>query len=106
MCEWGNMVAVNLRVTAGISCTGRTRHVVKHIDSCIAQLVKDFNRIGLVTIASCCGHGKRPGSIVLADGRHFEILPDRETWEAVQEAYKKAGLFEPSALEARKYSPA
>ena len=95
MCEWGHTTAVNLVVPEGVSCTGKTRHVVKQIDSCIAELVRGFNCIGLVTIASCCGHFKRPGSIVLADGRHFEILPDRETWEQVQWAYKKAGLFEP-----------
>lgn len=65
------------------------------VDSCIAPLIKALNDVGIKTVASCCGHGKRPGNIALKDGRELEILPDKETWDKVQEAYKQAGLFEP-----------
>lgn len=42
-------------------------------DPCIAPLVKALNDGGLPTVASCCGHGKRSGSIVLADGCELTI---------------------------------
>jgi len=59
-----------------------------HCDPCIAALVKALhesdlptvpskhNPDGIRTVASCCGHGKRPGNIVLADGRVLVIHPD------------------------------
>ena len=67
MCEWGNtiLMAVN----------GRQRDM----DSCIVPLVKALNDAGLTTIASCCGHNKRPGNIALADGRELIICKDYET---------------------------
>jgi hypothetical protein len=46
-------------------------------DPCLAPLVEALQPIG--TIASCCGHGKQPGSVVLADGRELMILPDFES---------------------------
>lgn len=49
------------------------------VDKCIAPLVRVLNDIGLITVASCCGHGKRPANIALADGREVCILPDFET---------------------------
>lgn len=49
------------------------------VDSCIAEIVRAFNAVGIVTVASCCGHGKRPGNIALADGREIIIAPDYET---------------------------
>lgn len=45
-------------------------------DPCIEPLVRVLNTGGLQTIASCCGHGKRPGKIAMADGRELFILPD------------------------------
>lgn len=55
-------------------------------DPCIAPLVKALNESddlprvpsrlnpdGVTTVASCCGHGKRPGHIALADGRWLTI---------------------------------
>jgi len=50
------------------------------VDPCIAPLVQALNDAGLQTIASCCGHGHRPGSIALEDGR--EILIARDYAEA------------------------
>lgn len=43
------------------------------IDACIAPLVEALNAAGFPTVASCCGHGHRPGSIVLEDGREVVI---------------------------------
>jgi hypothetical protein len=50
------------------------------VDSCIAGIVMALNAAGARTIASCCGHGHRPGRIALADGR--EILLARDEAEA------------------------
>lgn len=44
-------------------------------DPCIAPLVKALNDGDVPTVASCCGHGDRDGSIVLADGRELVIRP-------------------------------
>lgn len=57
-------------------------------DPCLAPLVKALNDGGLPTVASCCGHGKRDGSVVLADGRELVIRefvpfgPERDAIEA------------------------
>jgi hypothetical protein len=45
-------------------------------DPCIAPLVAALNDAGIPTIASCCGHGHRPGIITLADGRELLIARD------------------------------
>lgn len=42
-------------------------------DPCIAPLVKALNDAGLRTVASCCGHGKVPGRISLANGTDLLI---------------------------------
>lgn len=49
-------------------------------DPCLVPLVRALNEVGLRTIASCCGHGRRPAQIVLADGR--EIIVARSFGEA------------------------
>lgn len=58
-------------------------------DPCLAPLVAALNsgdlptvqsRNGhpLATIASCCGHGRRPGTIALADGRWLIVASQAE----------------------------
>jgi len=47
-----------------------------HCDPCIAPLVAALNAYGIETVASCCGHGWRPGNIALADGRELVIARD------------------------------
>lgn len=42
-------------------------------DPCLLPLVKALNDAGIRTVASCCGHGHRPGNIALADGRELVI---------------------------------
>lgn len=49
---------------------------VRSIDWCIHRIVAALNAGGVWTFASCCGHGKVPGRIDLADGRLLLILPD------------------------------
>lgn len=43
------------------------------VDESIAPLVKLLNGGGIATVASCSGHGQRPGNIALADGRELII---------------------------------
>lgn len=79
--------ALNLPDGAGVQCApdcecGTYRHQipmpikgrVRYIDQCIANIVAALNAAGIETVASCCGHGKRPGSILLEDGREILIL--------------------------------
>jgi len=52
---------------------------VQYIDICIAPIVAALNAGNIVTIASCCGHKKITGSIILEDERELiVILPDNK----------------------------
>ncbi|MCK5601619.1 hypothetical protein KAR91_07120 [Candidatus Pacearchaeota archaeon] len=65
-------------------------HYIFHdvsIDSCIAPIVQALNNAGIATVASCCGHNKRPGNIVLKDGRELIIVPDFETGRLIDKAF-------------------
>jgi hypothetical protein len=53
-------------------------HVRVDVDRCIAPLVDLLNVNGFKTVASCCGHGHRPGRIALADGRELIIARNYE----------------------------
>lgn len=44
------------------------------IDYCIADIVAALIASNIPTVASCCGHGKADGSIMLADGREIKII--------------------------------
>ena len=52
---------------------------VQCIDYCIHRIVAALNAGGIRTVASCCGHGKLKGNIVLEDGRVLIIQPTPET---------------------------
>lgn len=69
-------VVLSLTVPATLSHSGEARVKDCGIDSCIAPIVKALNDGGVPTIACCCGHGKLPGSIVLADGRELIVAAD------------------------------
>lgn len=56
-------------------------------DPCIADLVRALNSAGLRTVASCCGHGRRPTIISLADGRELVVA------RSFEEARKIDALF-------------
>jgi hypothetical protein len=50
------------------------------VDACLAEFVQRLNNAGLQTIASCCGHGDGPATVILEDGREllvFASLADR-----------------------------
>jgi hypothetical protein len=52
------------------------------LDPCVRELISVLNNNGFKTIASCCGHGQRPGIISLADGR--ELVIARNFQEAIE----------------------
>lgn len=52
---------------------------VFYVDECISGLVQTLNTAGYTTIASCCGHGNRPGNIALRNGKELIIAPDFKT---------------------------
>ena len=62
---------------------------IKSCDECIQPIVQLFNDYGLQTTASCCGHKKQNGSIVLKDGREILII------ENYNDARMINGLFPP-----------
>lgn len=66
MCQWNNTKAIFID------------NRIIDVDSCIADLVDALNKCGLKTVASCCGHGKQPGTILLKDGREVRIF---SSWE-------------------------
>lgn len=78
MCEHGTDVLVVVNIPARLSHTGRSYWTVKGIDECIAPIVHALTSNGILTAASCCGHGRGPGSIVLQDGRELTIYPKRK----------------------------
>ena len=51
---------------------------IKSCDECLQPLVQALNDFGLQTTASCCGHKKQNGSIVLKDGREILIIENYE----------------------------
>ena len=50
---------------------------VQCIDWCIHRIIAALNAGGVETVASCCGHGKMDGNIILADGRTLVIKEAR-----------------------------
>lgn len=45
----------------------------RSVDKCIWKLIYILNQNGFKTVSSCCGHGNRPGNIMLKDGRELII---------------------------------
>lgn len=45
----------------------------------IADIVHALNKEGIATVASCSGHGVRPGVVSLKDGRELLVAPDYDS---------------------------
>lgn len=76
MCDWGTTEVLSVVIPARLSSTGADKLKRVDVDKCIAPLVRVLNDNGFPTIASCCGHGRRPGNIALGDGRELVIAKD------------------------------
>ena len=53
----------------------------------IADLVEALNTESIGTIASCSGHGHRPGFIALRDGRWLMVFDNQDHMRAAESAY-------------------
>lgn len=73
MCEWGTTKPVEVRIQAEESHTGQPYWRTVDVDACIAPIVAALQAAGIDMRGSCCGHGKGPGEITLADGRALFI---------------------------------
>lgn len=51
------------------------------IDYCISDVIAALNAAGIKTVASCCGHSKVDGDIVLEDGRVIKVYNHVRYWE-------------------------
>jgi hypothetical protein len=73
MCKWGESIQVWVKIMGEYSHDGKPRWKLMDIDSCIAPIVRGLQNGNIDMISSCCGHGKGPGEILLADGRKLII---------------------------------
>lgn len=71
MCEHGDTVSIWIP-------TRRAFGEYADVDRCVAPLVVALNAAGFETVASCCGHGHRPGSVILRDGRELVLFQSVE----------------------------
>jgi len=62
------------------------------IDPCLNNIIKALNDSGIKTIASCCGHGRQPGSIILGDGRELIIVRDFKTTRMIEKKLEYHGI--------------
>lgn len=77
-------VGVRVKIPADLSHTGKAYWKVVAIDHCIAPIVEALQQAGINMKGSCCGHGKREGSIVLQDGRELVIKTNSSTERVVE----------------------
>lgn len=66
-------VSVYVKIPADLSCTEQEKWRFAQIDACVAPIVAALQAAGIDMRGSCCGHGERPGEIVLQDGRKLQI---------------------------------
>lgn len=62
------------------------------VDSSIADLVQVLNNNGYPTKASCSGHGFRPASIILSDGRELHIARNFEEGRLIDSLFPYEAL--------------
>ena len=73
MCLKNNIVEIELTIDPDYYKVKKGTIMKQQIDRCIAPIVIALNDAGIIMSVSCCGHGKKPGYIVLADGRILRI---------------------------------
>ena len=75
MCQHGTSKTLLLPTRDGDDTNGlRYKMRLWPVDACIADIVQALNSAGILMISgTCCGHGDRCGTIMLADGRALVI---------------------------------
>ena len=71
MCKTTSTVEV--KISADLSHTGKSFWKEAKIDTCVSDLVSALQLASIDMRASCCGHGKTHGEILLQDGRKLII---------------------------------
>lgn len=67
-----------------IKLRGKDGHMpLVGVDPCIVDLLMALREAGIDTVASCCGHGKAPGSIILRDRYELIIVSGHEERAAI-----------------------
>lgn len=92
MCKWGDTVVLQNK-------DPKATRKSFNVDRCIAPMVKALNDAGIYTLASCCGHGKLAGSIILVGGQELIIAPNYEYARRVFDLMVKDGLCKPCITE-------
>lgn len=77
MCDHANREAAMIVIREGTPDESGRRRGGVWCDPCLVPLVAALIDAGIETVASCCGHGRRPGTIALRDGRWLVIAKDR-----------------------------
>ena len=67
-------------------CVNRCK--VVEVDFCVAKLVAALEAGGFRPVASCCGHGKMPASVLLEDRTNVVMLTEEEAEDAMRR-YKR-----------------
>jgi hypothetical protein len=78
-CQGCETVMLNVHIQASHSHNGQGRWCEKPVDKCVADIVQALNDAGVLTVASCCGHGCQSGKIALLDGREISVRSARNT---------------------------
>jgi len=65
MCDFSHREQAMVTIRPGVWC-----------DPCLVPLVRALYEGGFPTVSSCCGHGKQPPAIALANGRWVLVLTD------------------------------
>ena len=74
MCKWGTSELIEVTIPADLSHTRTARKKLIGIDKCISSIVRALEEGGVMMRASCCGHDKTDGKIILQDGRELIIV--------------------------------
>lgn len=75
MCDFSSREGAMVIVRPNVAC-----------DPCLVPLVRALYENGFPTVASCCGHGRQPANVALADGRQvFVADPEwaEEIWRGI-----------------------
>ena len=86
MCQSGDYELVEVTIPADLSCTGESYRKKMQIDKCLAPLIRAMDRRGIATRGCCCGHGERPGSIMMGDGTEIALPMRPETKDPTSES--------------------
>ena len=82
---------MDLRIPAHLSHSGISYVKTVDVDRCIWDLINKLNSAGIVTISSCCGHGRRPGSVILGNGQELLLIKDYEEGRKIDDILNKNG---------------